>query len=188
MARNELSQALSRIEFMTKRQQQTAFLKTLILHGKMEDQGQLQERIQKAERDELCAWRALGLVSLLAIFSCCGICYSAVLIPEFFQNSSSLIVKFFFGLALASLICAVAFLFVWLWCRGVSNRVQLDCRRFVMAILEPGLREAHTKFFRSSREEQKSRERQTVEKEGSDASVAPAYQTYSQLFSLRRSS
>jgi len=86
----------------------------------MEGQVQLQERINKAERDELCAWRALWLVSLLAFFSICGICYSAVLIPEFFQSSSHVTVKFFYGLGLASLVCAVAFLFFWLCCRGSS--------------------------------------------------------------------
>ena len=71
---------------MTKRKKQTALLKALVLHGNMDDRLQLQERINKAERDELCAWRAFWLVSLLGVFACCGLCYSAVLIPEFFQN------------------------------------------------------------------------------------------------------
>src|SRR6266567_313634 len=125
---------------MSKRRQQTAFLRTLLLHGNAEARVQLQERIKRAERDEQCAWRALWLVSLLAVFSGVGICYSAVLIPEFFQNSSYLVVKVFCSLGLASLVCAVAFLGCWLWCRAVLNRVQEDCRRHVMAILEPQAR------------------------------------------------
>src|SRR5438445_7452309 len=122
---------------MSKRKKQTDFLKVLILHGNIEERAQLQERMNKAERDEQCAWRALWLVGLLAVFSCCGIGYSAVFIPEFFQNSSSVVVKIFFGLGLASAICAVAFFGFWLWCRGVLNRSHEDCRRFIMATLEP---------------------------------------------------
>src|SRR5882724_9041220 len=122
---------------MSKRQQQTAFLRTLILHGNAETRVQLQDRIKRAERDEKCAWRALLLVSVLAVFSCVGICYSAVLLPEFFQNSSHLVVRIFCSLGLASLVCAAAFLGCWMWCRAVLNRVQEDCRRHVMAMLEP---------------------------------------------------
>src|SRR5438309_3979497 len=108
---------------MSKRQKQTAFLKSLVLHGNMAGQVELQERIDKAERDELCAWRALWLVSLLAFFSICGICYSAVLIPEFFQSSSHIVGNFFYGFGFASFVCGVAFLFFWLWCDGVLSRL-----------------------------------------------------------------
>src|SRR6266699_1870612 len=90
---------------MSKRRQQTAFLKALVLHGNTEERAQLQERMLRAERDEQCAWRALWVVTMLAVFSCCGICYSAVLIPHFFHNSSHVAVKIFGGLGLASLIC-----------------------------------------------------------------------------------
>src|SRR6266550_9353255 len=116
---------------MSKRKQQTAFLKALVLHGNAEEQARLQERMIRAERDEQCAWRALGLVTLLAVFSCCGICYSAVLVPQFFHNPSHLAVKVFCGLGLASLICAVAFLVFWVWCRASLNHIQEECRRFI---------------------------------------------------------
>src|SRR5439155_21798253 len=111
---NELMVTRRRIKYMSKRQKQTAFLKALILHGDMDVRAQLQERIKKAERDELCSWRALWLVTVLGLLSCCGICYSAVLMPEFFQNSSHIVVKTFCGLGLASLICSVAFLGFWM--------------------------------------------------------------------------
>ncbi|PYL00714.1 MAG: hypothetical protein DME19_04130 [Verrucomicrobia bacterium] len=174
---------------MSKRQKQTAFLKTLILHGKMEDRMELQERIGKAERDEMCAWRALGLVSLLAVFCCCGICYSAVLIPEFFQNSPHLVVKIFTGLGLASLICAVVFLFSWLWYRGVLNRVHEECRRFVMATFEPRSRAALAQSHSPTQEEQKGEGTSAGDKGlETDPTLVPAYQTYSQLFGIRRSS
>src|SRR5438034_10017327 len=106
---------------MSKRTQQTAFLKALVLHGNPEERARLRERMIRAERDEQCAWRALGLVTLLAVFSCCGICYSAVLVPQFLNNPSHLAVKVFCGLGLASLIGAVASLGLWAWCRASLN-------------------------------------------------------------------
>src|ERR1051326_5025069 len=78
---------------MSKRKQQTAFLRALVLHGDSDERADLQARMVRAERDEQCAWRALWLVTLLAVFSCCGLCYAAVLIPQFFTNSSHLAVK-----------------------------------------------------------------------------------------------
>jgi len=174
---------------MSKRQNQTAFLRALIVHGNVEERAQLQERIKKAERDESCAWRALWLVSLLAMLSCFGICYSAVLIPEFFQNSSHLVVKVFCGLGLASLICAVTFLGFWMWCRGVLNRVQEDCRRYVMATLEPSdrINLAQVLPEHHGQTAETPAVVQSAGPEDGDA-VQPDYQTYSQLFSFRRTS
>ena len=173
---------------MSKRQKQTAFLKALILHADSEERARLEERIKRAEREELCAWRALWLVCLLAVFSCLGICYSAVLIPEFFNNSSHIIVRVFCGLGLGSLICATAFLAFWMWCRGVMNRVQEDCRRFVMAMLEPGARARESKQSFSETDEKSVRSSAAVSDEhpGRNPVALPAYQSYSQLFSLRR--
>src|SRR2546429_7033304 len=77
-------------------------LKALVLHGNMDDRLQLQERINKAERDELCAWRALWLVRLVGVVFCCGPCYSARPLPEFFQHSSPIVLKILFGIGTAS--------------------------------------------------------------------------------------
>jgi hypothetical protein len=169
---------------MSRRQKQTAFLKTLILHGDAEVRAQLEARIKQAERDEQCAWRALWLVSVLAVFSGFGICYSAVLIPEFFHNSWHTVVRLFCGLGLASLVCAVAFLACWLWCRAVLNRVQEDCRRFVMSMLEPGDRAQ-----RSSGHEARNSVATGVAAKGDtekSRGVLTAYKGYTQLFSIRR--
>src|SRR5436309_1306879 len=176
-----------RIKYMSKRQKQTAFLKALILHGDMDVRAQLQERIKKAERDELCSWRALWLVTVLGLFSCCGICYSAVLMPEFFQNSSHIVVKTFCGLGLASLICSVAFLGFWMWCRAALNHVQEDCRRYVMAMLEPSGRPDLSQPL-PTQDRPGTENRATVESRGAEncAAILPTYQTYLQLFSLRR--
>jgi len=172
---------------MSKRKQQTAFLKALVLHGNAAEQAKLQERMIRAERDEQCAWRALMLVTLLAVFSCCGICYSAVLVPQFFNNSSHIAVKIFCGLGLASLICAVAFLCFWVWCRAVLNRIQQECRRFIMATLEPGSRSARSHSRASHEEPPTTVQRAIVDSNCETAIFAvPDHQTYAQLFSFRR--
>ena len=174
---------------MSKRKQQTAFLKALVLHGSTAEQVKLQERMIRAERDEQCAWRALGLVTLLAVFSCCGICYSAILAPRFFHDSSNLAVKIFGGLGLASLICAVAFLCFWVWCRAVLNRIQQECRRFIMATLEPGSRTARS-HSRAPHEEPHTKMQRVIVDSTCETAIfaVPHQQTYSQLFSFRRAS
>jgi len=174
---------------MSKRKQQTAFLKVLVLHGNTEERAQLQERMIRAERDEQCAWRALWLVTLLAVFSCCGICYAAVLVPRFFNNPSHLALKIFCGLGLASLICAVAFLGFWVWCRAVLNRIQAECRRFIMATLDPGSRTAQSHLL-TPHEQPQAEARRVVVDTNCETTIfaAPHHRTYAQLFSLRRAS
>jgi len=168
---------------MSKRRQQTAFLKALVLQGSTQEQAQLQEKLSLAERDEQCAWRALWLVTLLAVFSCCGICYTAVLLPEFFHNSSHVSVKIFCGLGLASLICAVAFLGFWVWCRAGLNRIQEDCRRFIMTTLEP--RRSH---FHVPHEAPLAKTQRVIVDPNCETAIFAMHQhrTYGQLFSFRR--
>ena len=170
---------------MSKRRQQTAFLKALVLQGSAQEQAQLQDKLSLAERDEQCAWRALWLVTLLAVFSCCGICYAAVLLPQFFQNSSHVSVKLFCGLGLASLICAVAFLGFWVWCRAALNRIQEDCRRSIMATLEP-----RRSLFRVPHEAHLANTQRVAVDPNCETAIFPMqpHRTYGQLFSFRRTS
>jgi len=128
---------------MSKRQKQTAFLKTLVLHGDGAARRQLLERMAKAQRDEHCSWCALWLVMVLSLFSVCGLCYSSVLVPDFFQNPSHLVVKVFCVLGIASLVCSVVFMSCWLWYRGTLNRLHEESRRFIMEILESQSRLNH---------------------------------------------
>ena len=174
---------------MSKRKQQTAFLKALVVHGNTEERAQLKERMIRAERDEQCAWRAFWLMTLLAFFSCCGICYSAVLLPQFFHNSSHFIVRVFFSLGLASLICAVAFLAFWFWCRAVLNRIQGECRSFIMATLDPGSRTPRWRFPAPFEDPQPVAQQVVVDSSGETTILpAPHSRSYAQLFSLRRAS
>jgi hypothetical protein len=172
---------------MSKRKKQTEFLKALVLHGNTEEQDRLQHRMIRAERDEQCAWRALWLVAVLALFSGCGICYSAVLVPHFFHNSSHVAVKFFCGLGLGSLICAVAFLVFWACCRAALNHIQEECRRFILATLEPSYLMSSLRAPAPYVLPQAKAARVVVNSDcDTTLFTAPERQTYTQLFSLRR--
>ena len=117
---------------MTERQKQTEFLKGLLGFASQHARSELQDRILKAEHDEKCVRSALILVGLVALFSVSGLGYSAVLLPEFFDNSTPMLVKLFCALGLGSVICMFVFLGCWLWYRAIANRLHDECRQRVM--------------------------------------------------------
>ena len=123
---------------MTERQRQIAFLKSL-LKDNSEECSRLRERINKAEHDEKCIRRALFLMVLVGIFSIVGLGYSAVLLPEFFDNATPFLVKIFCALGLGSLLCMIIFSACWLWYRAASNQISEDCRHFVAQSPRPAV-------------------------------------------------
>lgn len=68
---------------------------------------------------------------LVAVFAVMGLGYSAVLLPEFFDNATPLLVKLFCALGLGSLLCMIIFGGCWLHYRKASNEVNADCREFL---------------------------------------------------------
>ena len=130
---------------MSERQKQTQFLKCLLGFAGNRKRRELHERILKAEHDEKCVRSALVLVGLVVLFSLSGLGYSAVLLPEFFDNSTPFLVKIFCALGLGSVICSIVCLGCWLWYRSIANRLHDECRQLVMESLEARLSaEAHS--------------------------------------------
>jgi hypothetical protein len=176
--------SLKEAEFMSKRQKQTAFLRTLVLHGDAGARRQLLEKMSKAERDEHCSWCALWLVIILSLLSVCGLCYSSVLVPDFFQNPAQLVVKIFCVFGIASLACSVVFMSCWLWYRGALNRLHEESRRFIMDILES----QSTRNQRASPVASSG----TTKLNGNHGTASPAapvqYVSYWELFSTRKAS
>lgn len=115
---------------MTERERQTAFMESLLKEGSGES-GRLRERLTKAQHDERCIRRALILMLIVGAFALLGLGYSAVLLPEFFDNATPFLVKIFCALGLGSLMCMIIFGGCWLWYRTVSNQVNEDCRHFI---------------------------------------------------------
>ena len=131
---------------MSERKKQIAFLKGLIRLQDTEAGRDLQERMAKAEQDERCIRRGLFVVALFGLLSVSGLCYSAVLLPEFFRGSSHVIIKAFSASSLGALLCFLGFLAYWLRYRLASNQLHADCRRFMMSLMESRMKAAGTEI------------------------------------------
>jgi hypothetical protein len=119
---------------MSERDKQNKFLKDLIGADDSEHCRELRAKITKAERDERCVRSALFLVTVIALLSAAGLAYSAVLVPEFFQNTKPLVVKVFSVLVLTCVIALLGFMGFWWWHRGVCNRLYHECRNWVRSL------------------------------------------------------
>lgn len=125
---------------MTERDKQINFLKQLLVLAGPTCERTLQARMAEAEHNEKCVWYAFILVALIGGFSICGVGYSAVLHPEFFDSSMPTLVKLFCAVGLGSVICMIVFLACWLWYRAISNRIYDECRQLVMDLLQERLK------------------------------------------------
>ena len=121
---------------MTEHYRQTAFLKVLMSLHEGSDSQALRERLASAERNERCLLIACWLVGGTTLAGLAGLSYSAVLLPQFFENTTPVLVRFFSALSLGSLLCLMGFLGLWLHYRTVGNRVQAECRRLVLQALQ----------------------------------------------------
>ena len=132
---------------MTEYSKQAQFLKKLVMFDDIPTHRLLCERLAAAERNERCLLLACRLVGLIALVSLAGIGYSAVLLPEFFDNSTHVILRFFSALSLGSALCLVVFVALWFLYRGNTNRIHEECRRVITAMLEARLKTTTTTFY-----------------------------------------
>ena len=114
----------------TERERQSEFLKSL-LTNETEECRRLQRRLEQAAQNEGSIRRALLLMIMIAVVAVVGLGYSVVLMPEFFDNATPLLVKLFCALGLGSVLCMVIFGGCWLHYRRRSNEVNEDCRAFL---------------------------------------------------------
>lgn len=120
-------------------EEQKTFVETLVhLSDTLEGQN-LAERIRRVERDEKCARMAIIWAGILAVLSVVGLSYSAVLVPEFFQNRQGILITGLKVLGLASMISLAAFGVVWLWIRKSSRRLYRECRCYLLRAVESKL-------------------------------------------------
>jgi hypothetical protein len=132
---------------MSEHRKQSEFLKKLVLHDDSSANRSLCERLAAAERNERCLLLACRLVGLIALVALAGIGYSAVLLPEFFDNATHVVLRFFSALGLGSALCFVVFLGLWFWYRGHTDRIHDECRRVITAMLEVRLKTTTTTFY-----------------------------------------
>ncbi len=169
---------------MNKNKSQTDFIQALILHGDSTERNSLLQRMANAERDEHSCRCALVLVLILSLISLSAVCYGAVLLPDFFHGGSKVVMKFFCGLGLASMICSVVFCGCWLWYRSILNRLHRESRRFLLGILE-----SQSKSGREPLVSLVNGDPQGASDEAGLARTSTSnHQGYLELFSLRRAS
>ena len=138
MAQHPLPMSCSEFLVMSEYRKQSAFLKELM--SLCEDNpahSALTSRLSSAEssaRCSLCACRLVGMIALLAM---AGVGYSAVLLPEFFDNTTHVVIRFFTALTLGSTVCFAVFFGLWSWYRNTVNHIHDDCRRIVLSMVVP---------------------------------------------------
>lgn len=131
---------------MSEYKKQAAFLKYLMSYEDTAENRALFERLSAAERNERCLLCACRLVGVISLFGVAGIGYSAVLLPQFFDNATHVVVQFFSALGLGSLMCLAVFLGLWVWYRGMVNRIHEECRRVIATMLESRLQKPAATF------------------------------------------
>lgn len=115
-----------------------------MLYDDTAERQQLEERITQVERNEHCVRRAVWLVGQLLLLAIAGLAFGAVLLDEFPQNRSHLIIKAFCALGLGSLICLLAYVVLWVVYRRELTRGREQSCQLVAKILESRLGKPRT--------------------------------------------
>jgi hypothetical protein len=120
---------------MCEREKQAAFFKELIQSLESERSRELQEKLDKVEREEGCIRSAMSLTIVLGLFSALGLGYLTVFVSDF--SSTPLTLKFFGTLLVASGICLAGLIGFWCSCRAACNEVFDECRRLISSGHKP---------------------------------------------------
>ncbi len=116
-----------------------SFLRNLMLYDSTDERHKLEEQVASAERTERCFRRAMFLMTIITGIAAAGLGYSAILLEDFPQNKSHLILRVFCALGLASLVCLLTFVAFWRVSCGTLNEQRDRCRRLVTRIVESRL-------------------------------------------------
>lgn len=120
---------------MSEYQKQSDFLRKLVMYDDTPENRALCERLSVVERSEKCTQCACRLVGLIALLGLSGLGYAAVLLPQFFDNSTHFIVRLCGALGLGSGLCLAVFLGLWYSYRRAANRLHAQCRLSISKML-----------------------------------------------------
>ena len=128
---------------MSEHQRETAFLRQCLLYDDTAERHKLEEGITQAQRGECCVRRAVLLMVLLTALAAAGLCYAAVFLTDYPQNTSQFltpfIIKIFCALGVGSLICMLAFAGLGVVYRKDLDQRREECRRLATKLLESRL-------------------------------------------------
>ena len=114
---------------------QSCFLRQLLQYEGSPASRELCDRLAALERNErslACACRLVGLIAMLGF---AGLGYGAVLLPQFFDNSTHIVIRLSGAIGLGSAACLVVFLALWFSCRFSGRRLRSECRTAVSKML-----------------------------------------------------
>ncbi len=123
------------LQVMSEYKKQSAFLKKLVMIEDTADNRALCERLCHVERSERCLQCACRLVGLIALLGVAGLGYAAVLLPQFFDNSTHFIIRLCSAVGLGSCLCFSVFLALWYSYRRIANRIHSECRLVIVKTL-----------------------------------------------------
>ena len=124
---------------MSGHQREMSFLCHLMRYDDSAEPHELEGKITQAQNKERSARRAVWLMAVLVALAVVGLGYSAILLEDFPQNKTQLLMRIFYALGLASLVSLLAFAGFWLVCLGELSAQRERCRRFVTRIVESRL-------------------------------------------------
>lgn len=120
---------------MSEYKKQSAFLKKLMLIEDTAENRALLERLCQVECSEKCLQYACRLVGSIALLGLAGFGYAAVLLPQFFDNSTHLIIRLCSAVGLGSCLCFAIFLALWYSYRRIANRIHSEIRLVILKTL-----------------------------------------------------
>lgn len=120
---------------MSEYKKQSAFLKKLMLIEDSAENRALLDRLCQVERSEKCLQYACRLVGLIALLGLAGFGYAAVLLPQFFDNSTHFVIRLCSAVGLGSCLCFAIFLALWYSYRRIANRIHSESRLVILRAL-----------------------------------------------------
>jgi hypothetical protein len=116
-----------------------SFLQHLMHYDDTAERHELEKKILQAQSKERSTRRAVWLMGVLTAMAVVGLGYSAILLEDFPQNKTQLLMRIFYALGLASLISLLVFAGFWLICLGELNEQRERCRRFITRVVQSRL-------------------------------------------------
>jgi hypothetical protein len=128
---------------MSEHQNETAFLKHLILYGSSDECRRLERSIARVQQDVRCVKRVAAVTLLVPVLAIAGLVYGMILHANFPFSGTDRVFRVLCELGLASLICLVGLVVLLTVYHTKLNRLREECRRSVVRLLESHLGNPH---------------------------------------------
>jgi hypothetical protein len=128
---------------MSEHQNETAFLRHLILYGVSDECRKLERSIARVQQDVRCVKRVAAVTLLFPVLAIAGVVYGRILHANFPFDGADRMFMVLCELGLASLICLVGLVVLLTVYHMNLNRLRKECRRSVVRLLETHLGNPH---------------------------------------------